>query len=142
MKRRILFVGAILMIAALLFCGCSSSSESSSGGEYYSQAVYPETEYDTGADYDDNYSYEEEDLKADESSGTSIDLDDASSILEASVERKIIYEGYISAQTKNFDEDYDNIMNSLEEVGGYVQYAYTLTAANPKTGRTKAVMPI
>ncbi len=38
-------------------------------------------------------------------------MDDASSILEPSVERKIIYSGYIAARTKKFDEDYNNIMN-------------------------------
>lgn len=46
------------------------------------------------------------------------------SILQPSVNRKIVYNGTIEANTKEFDGDCDMILTTLQEFGGYVESSY------------------
>ena len=129
MKKGLFIVLALMMTASVLFAGCAMSSDKSETADYYaeepaydsvdsgSQAVTSEESYDDMAGSDGDYAEKPE-------AGTGMDLENTSSVLEPSVERKIIFTGYISARTKNFDEDYDNLMAKVKEAGGYIENAY------------------
>jgi len=110
--KRILIV---LMIAALLLIsltGCgASSSESSYDEDYYAEAeVAEEPAYDNGAEAT-------EEAAPVEKAGLNYD----GSILEPDVDRKIVYYGSFQIRTKNFDADYDSLIASLDELGGYIE---------------------
>ncbi|MDD5018372.1 MAG: DUF4349 domain-containing protein [Eubacteriales bacterium] len=128
MKKSLLFFGTILLIAAMLFSGCSASStgDTSTNEDYYSEVQAAEAPaYDVEKDYDEGVEVEAGgETSSDGSTGTDIDIDSAASILEPSVDRKIIYSAYIETQTTNYNEDYQSIMDSLDAVGGYVEDAY------------------
>ena len=130
MKKSIFIVLIVLMMTAVLFSGCMASerTETSSDGEYYADVqVAEEPAYDENSSKEmtaDNADYDDMEEDAGGSTGSDIDIEDTASILEPGVDRKIIYSGYIQAQTKNFDADYDNIISSLKAAGGYVENAY------------------
>ena len=128
MKKSLYIVIAALFMAIFLFAGCATqdrTESTSDSAEYYADMEVAEAPAADGA-------YEEEYAKADtddvagtnSDTGSDIDIEDTASILEPGVDRKIIYSGYIQAQTKNFDADYDNIINSLKTAGGYVENSY------------------
>ncbi len=50
-----------------------------------------------------------------------IQTDPQDSILQPNVDRKIVYNGSIAANTKEFDKDCDMILSTLLEFGGYVE---------------------
>lgn len=61
------------------------------------------------------------------------------SVLQPSVNRKIVYNGNIEANTKEFDKDCDMILSTLQEFGGYVESS-SIYGTKPETrndqGRT------
>lgn len=132
MKRHLFVILAVLLIAVFAFTGCSSKNadETESSDGFYGEMTVAEEpaadmgyeEYDSDVTMDDTGEYEESGGEA--ATGTNIDIKDAASILEPGVDRKIVYSGYIEAQTKNFDADYDNIIVSLKSAGGYIENAY------------------
>lgn len=117
MKKNLLIVVAILLAISLLFAGCSSKSEegSSTANDYYAEAP-------AEAAMDEEQEDAEQLFEKD--GGSAIETEEGTSILEPSVDRKIIYSGNISARTKNFDEDYADILKKVKEAGGYVENAY------------------
>jgi hypothetical protein len=131
MRKHLFVILAILFITVFAFSGCASGSQSndtaSSDGDYYGEmsvAEEPAVDMDYAeASMDDKADYEE-DAGGNAATGTNIDIEDTASILEPGVDRKIVYNGYIEAQTKNFDADYDHIIDSLKSAGGYVENAY------------------
>jgi hypothetical protein len=123
MKKVVFIALSVVLLAALLFAGCSSSespqASAADNGGYYSEGEHPAEEpaYDgTGTGKDANGGTVTEESGG---AGDSIDYDNA--ILQPGVDRKIIYYGTINAQTENFDGDYNAILAKLSEFGGYVQ---------------------
>ena len=134
MKKSLFIVFTALLITTVLFAGCGAqdrTESTSDSGEYFGQMEVAEAPAADVA-YDDEESLKDGDYTADmddeaganSDTGSAIDIEDTASILEPSVDRKIIYSGYIQAQTKNFDADYDNIIDSLKNAGGYVENAH------------------
>ena len=124
MKKVGLIALAFALIAGLLLAGCSSkpSETPADDGEYYSQAEVGGAEAPNAAPgYDTDMAKEDTATAADESGGAGGGIEYDDSMLQPDVNRKIIYYGTISAQTKNFDEDYNVILAKLNEMGGYVQ---------------------
>lgn len=109
---------AVVLLAAMVLAGCAGAkTEEAQDGAYYGEADYP------GAP---EAAPQESAVKADEgengSSGGAGDvLDYDNSVLQPSVNRKIVYYGTIEAQTTNYKQDYDAILAKLDELGGYVQ---------------------
>lgn len=115
--KRILIVFTIgaLFLMSLAGCGASQSSPAEDG-DYYAEA---KTAAEAPA-YDNGMSEtppEEAAPMPPESAGLNFD----GSILEPDANRKIIYYGSFQIRTKNFDTDYDTIIASLKELGGYIQ---------------------
>lgn len=54
------------------------------------------------------------------------------SILQPSVNRKIVYNGSIEANTKEFESDCDFILSTLQQFGGYVESSY-ISGTKPET---------
>lgn len=139
MKKCLFVVLAVIMLAAGLFTGCASSNSSESD-DYYAETkaaeVYPEEPMDMaaaddvgGMDFDTEEpqaDYDEYDEQATEDGvgGTNLGMDDSTSILEPDAERKIIYSGYVDARTKQFEEDYQKILNQVDQAKGFVENAY------------------
>ena len=133
MKKGLFIVLALVMAAVMLFAGCSAqksmtTSDTADGDYYAEEPAYDKMEMDAqGVDsagsYDMGDVADDEAYAEDVDNGAGIDVDSNSSVLEPSVDRKIIYTGYISARTKKFDEDYDMIMESVKQAGGYIESA-------------------
>ena len=134
MKKGLIIVVSLVMVTVMLFAGCSSMSTETTNdsAEYYAEEPAYDKMESEGQSMDTAVSNDMDDMAADSeqaydegsADGTGIDIDGNSSVLEPSVERKIIYTGNISARTKNFDEDYDMIMDSVKKAGGYIENAY------------------
>jgi len=138
MKKRLFIILAVFVMAAFLFTGCGSAyrTENSAADDgFYADmdmaAEEPAMDMPAAEPQSiKNEAYEEEYIEeqgyddAGDAVGSDMDIDDTASILEPSADRKIIYSGYIQAQTKNFDADYDNIIDSLQKAGGYVENAH------------------
>ncbi|MBT3319924.1 MAG: DUF4349 domain-containing protein [Clostridia bacterium] len=130
MKKGLIATMLLVLATAMLFVGCSPAATNEAvSDDYYaekatldmveSEEMAAEAPMDDRA-YDEEYA--EEAFDGDDSAGgTNVDIDDSGSILEPSVDRKIIFSGYIAARTKAFDEDYRRIMSKVKEVGGYVE---------------------
>ncbi len=135
MKKGLFIVLALVMAAVMLFAGCSAqrSATTSDSAEYYAEEpAYEKMEADT-QNMDTAGSYDMDDMAApdmeqaypeDADTGSGIDINGNSSVLEPTVDRKIIYTGSITARTKKFDEDYNMIMDSVTKAGGYIENAY------------------
>ena len=125
MKKIIFLTCSILLVSVLLLCGCSSQNSATSEGSYTQAEVAEEpAAYDADGVADKSYDdMEEEVATSEDTGGANLDIDNAASILEPSVDRKIIYNAYIETQTKTYDDDYHKIINNLDEVGGYVESA-------------------
>lgn len=130
--KKILLVVLTVLVALSLVAGCSATSESQTGynggKDYYAEgemAEAPAAEEPAEAPapaYDEGYgdsATESAVPQEEEGAGTGLNLEN--SVLEPSVNRKIIYEGYIESRTKKFDEDYNAILTNLQAVGGYVE---------------------
>ncbi len=114
MKRIfIVFTIAAMLLMTLVGCGASQSSPVEDGS-YYAEAEMPAEE---PAAYDNATAVATEEAAPVEKTGLNYD----GSILEPGVDRKIVYYGSFQIRTKNFDADYDSLIASLEELGGYIE---------------------
>jgi len=123
MKKISLIVLAAVMVAAMLLSGCASKASENmvqASADNYSRAEYPQEapayEGEMGASTDEAAKSE-----SDTSGGAGNTIDYDNEVLQPSVNRKIVYEGNISAQTTNYDEDYNAILAKLQALGGYVE---------------------
>jgi hypothetical protein len=118
--KRIYAVVALVLIAAMIFTGCSSAAptknESYDTGKAETPAEAPAAEMPVPAPQE---GITDSDVLGSDGK-TGADTSELS-ILEPGVNRKVIYNGTIEANTKEFDKDYENIMNQLRTVGGYLQ---------------------
>ncbi len=134
--KKILIVAAVILFIAV-FASCA-------GAPAPSPDVYGRSEYDKGYDGEttlaapaaapaeapDHYAYDEK------TEAQSRGITDSSviggiqgtgpgdSVLQPSVNRKIVYNGSIEANTKEFDKDCDAILSTLQTFGGYVENSY------------------
>ncbi len=117
MKKGMFIALSVVLALSMLLGGCAGSmspeASAADNGGSYSEGEYPaeapaapEASAETGKD-------------ASGGAGGSIDYENA--ILQPGVDRKIVYQGTISAQTTKFDENYNAILAKLSEFGGYVQ---------------------
>jgi hypothetical protein len=114
MKKLLLVVLAVFMILSLA-AGCAGAmTQESSDGDYYGKGEIAEAP-----------AAPEESVEASSDSGAGSDINFDESILQPGVNRKIIYEGSISARTKKYDDDLNTIMSKLKEYGGYQENAST-----------------
>lgn len=116
MKRiLIVFTIAALLLITLVGCSASKSSPAEDGG-YYAEAEMPAEApaYDNAAS---EVTTEEAAQPEAEKAGLNYD----GSILEPGVDRKIVYYGSFQIRTKSFDSDYQSIITSLNELGGYIE---------------------
>lgn len=116
-KVLITFLALIFLIISLIGC---SSADYSPRDDYLAKGEMSDTAYENEA----GYAPQKSDANADRGetglpSGPSVDYEN--SILNPSVNRKIIFEGYLSIETTSFDEDYDRIFAALLEFGGYAE---------------------
>lgn len=130
--KRVLLVVLTALVALSLLAGCSAS-KSESSADYYSEgevagapameapaapeAPAEEPAYDEG----NGGGTKEEAAPQEDGAGSGVDYD--SSVLQPSVDRKIIFYGNIEARTKNYEKDLDTINSKLKEYGGYQQDA-------------------
>lgn len=127
MKKYYLVALVSAILVAMLFGGCAASSDQNYASEkqYYGETEYAEEPMDMDTAESDYVVNEETSItNGDDAGGSNVGLDSATSILEPSVDRKIIYSGRVDARTKKFDKDYSSIMDKLAEVGGYIENAY------------------
>lgn len=133
--KRILLVVLTALVALSLLVGCSAP-KSESSADYYSEgevAGAPPMEAPVEAPaateapaaeepaYDEGGGTVSEPAAPDEGAGSGVDYD--SSVLQPSVDRKIIFYGEIQARTKNYEKDIATILAKLKEYGGYQQDA-------------------
>lgn len=115
-------IWVIMTIAALMvmaFAGCSAP-RSEEMGDYYSQAEVADAPAGQAPAYD-NATVAEESAAASEAPADNAGLNYDNAILSPNVSRKIVYYGSFSIRTKNFDADYDSLLASLEQMGGYIE---------------------
>lgn len=120
MKKVLITLLAIVFLTISLI-GCDSY-ESAPRDDYYAKGEAPQAAYEEDADYAPQPSEPAPDAgdgASDFPSGPSIDYE--GSILNPTVNRKIIFEGSLSIETTDFDNDYDNIKDVLVEFGGYAE---------------------
>jgi hypothetical protein len=116
--KRICFIALVVaMLAVSLLSGCSAAAPSTENGDYYASAGVA----DEAPAADGNYDKDTNGTAASESGGAGNTIDYDSSILQPDVNRKIVYNGEISAQTTQYEEDYNAILAKLSELDGYVQ---------------------
>lgn len=127
MKKVFAAVIALSLLMVLLI-GCSSQSAPSD--EYYAKGSYSEDYGENDAAYEDvvTESRAEAPQAAAEEAGdggssfpSGAAPDYESSMLSPAVNRKIIFEGNLSIETTNFDDDYNRIKQTLTEFGGYAE---------------------
>lgn len=128
MKKTLMLSIVVAMILVTIFSGCAASK--SSEEPYYAEAEF-EAEEPAAAPQEDFAEDSTENAVKDEGG---LGINNASSILEPGVNRKIIYSGEIYASTKNFDEDYKSILKQLTDLGGYVENSH-INGTEPKDWR-------
>lgn len=147
--KRIYTVFVLLMIAAVALAGCSSAPQyldNRLDGEGLRQDVAadkpayagdampnPEPVYEAAETPQESAAPEEEwegvsDSEVMGGEGASYIKD---SMLQPSVNRKVIYSGTIEANTKEFKKDCDMIKSRLLDIGGYVESSY-IEGTEPK----------
>lgn len=116
MKKTLMISIVVAMIAIFVFSGCAPKSSDES---YYAEAEFA-AEEPAAAPQEDSADTSMAEAKDEGGLG----INNASSILEPGVNRKIIYSGEIHASTKSFDEDYQSILKQLKVLGGYIENSY------------------
>jgi len=106
-----LTIAAVLLVS---LAGCAPSQFMGNSDEGY----YAEAEVAEAPAYD-KASADTPSEEAAPAQGTGLDFD--GSILQPDVNRKIVYYGSFQMRTKNFDADYDSLIKSLNELGGYIE---------------------
>jgi flagellar basal body-associated protein FliL len=113
--KKILIVLTIAGLLLLSLAGCASGFTGKSDGDYYAEAeVAEEPAYENGAP---QVATEEAASAPAEKPGLNFD----GSILEPDANRKIIYYGSFEIRTKDFDADYESVVATLKELGGYIE---------------------
>lgn len=125
--RRIYIVVAFILTAVMIFAGCSSApaQEADNGSSGYGKgsvdtaqaSAAPAAEAPAAAEPDKGIA----DSAVLGTAGEAGTQTSEQSVLEPGVNRKVVYNGTIEANTKEFDKDYDMVMEQLRSVGGYVE---------------------
>lgn len=132
MKRKYIIV-VFVLIAAMIFAGCSSTAQTApetgngsvnaqdrDSGIPKEQAAASAAPAEAPAEAPvPEAGIGDSDVLGNSGEGT--ETSGALSVLEPSVNRKVVYNGTIEANTKEFESDYEKIMNQLRDAGGYVQ---------------------
>lgn len=121
--KKVLFIFLALTFLIISFAGCSPA-EYSPRDDYYAKGEMSDTSYEN-----DEAGYAPpampEPAPAVQSEGSEFpsgpSLNYEGSLLNPSVNRKIIFEGTLSIETTNFDDDYNRIKQALSEFGGYAE---------------------
>lgn len=147
MKRRFFIVLAIMILSAMLLSGCSSAPAASNApnGEitYFNvdqshASVAPAMSAPAASAMAPAPAVSDSESAAkDSGNGVSGGITgdtgiDNGSVLQPDVKRKVVYNGSLETKTKNFDSDYNTIMNTLIADGGYVQSS-NITGTKPET---------
>jgi hypothetical protein len=116
---------SLVLIAVMIFAGCSSAAPQTGNGSYdYGKGSGEEAQVPPAAPAEAPAAEPETGLADSDVIGNTGDGSTATSevsILEPGVNRKVVYNGTIEANTKEFDKDYDMVMSQLRTVGGYVE---------------------
>lgn len=126
MKRNKAWIAVLMALCMVLpFVGCASKSSSARGDSYYAK---------TEAAYDTSYEMEAPAALADEAYGgaeyktagkvstaTTAANGESANLTGNAAGRKIIKNGNLSIQTREFDEFMTNLNQSILSVGGYVE---------------------
>ncbi len=104
---------AVFLLASLAGCAALQPAKGSD------ESFYAEAEVAAEEPAYDSASREEADEEAAPAQEAGLNYD--GSILQPDVNRKIVYYGSFQIRTKNFDDDYGNLLAFLEELGGYIE---------------------
>jgi hypothetical protein len=128
MKKLIIVAAVLMSIAILASCGTAAPDQAALGNRSYEEsneydksageAMAPEAPAEAPAPAADSG------IVDSNITGGIEGVDPGDSILQPGVDRKIIYNGSIVANTKEFDKDCDMILSTLQEFGGYVESSY------------------
>lgn len=140
MKRLAVLMVALVLVVAL-FAGCSAMMPYDENDSYYAKGEYQAASEEAG--YDMAAPQSPQEAPAAEAEDGSFGAGDTAAnfdtMLQPSVNRKIIFTGYLGIQTTNFDEDYNSIKSTLAEFEGYVENS-SVYGTKPKnwndSGRT------
>jgi hypothetical protein len=134
--KKVLVLVTVLVFMLMAFAGCSAPrSAADENADYYaegemSQASAEAPQAAEGAPQEDMAVHEptaeEEAAPVEGDAGLNYD----NSILSPGVNRKIIYYGSFSIRTKDFDNDYDSLLATLEKLGGYIE-ASSVSGSKP-----------
>ncbi len=114
MKKLTLVLLALVLVLSLTACGSNAAYDTKSTLAYADEAVYAES-----ADYDDTYWDEAE--WSEEAPAESNSYDSDFTEVQVQTNRKLIYTGYFSIETKAFDEAVANVKALVEAAGGYME---------------------
>jgi hypothetical protein len=134
MKKNLLFVFILFLVAAMLFAGCASApaaSEAASSAPAYDEGVSENGDYPQASASAAASSYAPEPEK-DAGTGENSNAGYSSSIVVPDTSRKIILTQYIETKTKNFDDDLEKLNTALKTAGGYLQES-NISGTKPKT---------
>ena len=130
MKRTKSILAVLLALCmALLLVGCNGKSASARKYGYYAEpaevayesAAYDAAEYEMEAPMADNFSSAKAAGKVSTSTTTAKDSGENTNLTGAVAGRKIIKNGDLSIQTREFDEFITNLNRAILAVGGYVE---------------------
>lgn len=120
MKKKNVGMTAVLTVLMLLLAGCGAKSASYDTASMKSASYASDEAYDTAAasDYEaDDYEVAEEDVKLDSGAGV------AGETRAETSGRKLIKRQYVTMETKKFDELTQFIQETVNAVGGYIEYS-------------------
>lgn len=111
MKKRGLFLSALIGCCLLAGCGSSDNSATAMYDAYSDSAA---TMSESTMAEDNWYDYEEVDVAME------ADTDGAS--VTFAQNKKLIYKSSVVLETKTYDETYDRLIQLINENGGYIEY--------------------
>ena len=124
MKRtKAIFAILLALSMALMLVGCGSKSSSARSDSYYYTTTEAAYEMEAPAAMaDDGYRTEAKVAgKVSTAANTSSNAGESANLTGAAAGRKIIKNGDLSIQTREFDEFLENLNRSILSVGGYVE---------------------
>ncbi len=136
MKKRLTVFLAILIALVMVVAGCSMAAapeyDYNSDSGYYGKAeVVEEPAAPEAASVEVE---SEEGASTQDQSANGGGLNYEGSVLQPGVDRKIIFYGYFEMRSKEFDADYNTLLENIKEMGGYIEES-SMSGTKPEDWR-------